>query len=428
MKSLERKQRLILGCLLLLSALLSFHMLRFVYEYAPVLLVQDRWDSLNPLFYDYTFWKGFTYQHGPHRMGLAYVFFAVNAHLSDWNGRWDMFLQAVIYIISALLAIGLKRRITVRYQWSDLLIPLIFISLQANTTVFNNPYVHGLIPFFALLIAHGWLTKNLYWRWFILSITSFVALFSGFGLMVGCAFVAVEFLHFLKTKNWRNLLFIVVPVAGIVYIIATQHAGGEITLSNNWLNNFKYLILLGGNFLFSRDSFLTIPLGLAALAVLGGLLVFTKAFWTSATEVELKVLGLLAGSSILFIILNLLGRAGEGVENALSLRYIPGTMPLMFAIYLLSLKVAVKKWRYFFLGTLGLVLLQSQVKTLNVDKHITRQHEKITQWEECLQTHPQSDYGYCYEKIGYTLGPDPKTLQAKITFLKENKLNIFRED
>ncbi len=408
-------------------ALLGLQMILFVNEYAPVILVKDRWGSLSPLFYDRSFWEGFTHQHGPHRMGLAYILFNCTTTLSDWNGKWDMYVQAGIYIVSAFLAVRLKKKLSGRYQWTDLLIPMIFITMQSSSTVFVNPYVHGLIPFFALLISLSWFIRNHYLRWLSLSVLSAVALFSGFGLVAGSIFIAIELGYFIRNRNLRNLSAIILPVAGIIYIIATQKPGGEIALSSDWWLNLNYFLLLAGNYFFGGPIIWLFPVGLLFAAGFVSLLFLNKSLFFNGQISYSKVLTLLIGSSLFFMILNVLGRTGQGLASADSARYIPGTMTLMFGVYLLILKLVKDRTRIIFLCAFSFVILISQVKTLNVDAHVRHQHPQFEKWEACLRSN--NNYEQCYRQIKFPLAghPERTRIQEKLNFLKENNLSIFKE-
>ncbi len=177
------KNRIAYSIFFLALAIGTFRMLMHVYTLAPTILVSDRLATYNPLFYNYSWWDGFAYQHGPHRLGIIYMFFKITAWLSDWNGRWDLYLQAIIYAATATAALFLKHRITKKISISDFLLVLIFMNLNAGTTLLTNPYVHGIVPLLAIMLALIYL-KDSQKQWIYLSLFTVISGFTGFGFVL----------------------------------------------------------------------------------------------------------------------------------------------------------------------------------------------------------------------------------------------------
>ncbi len=417
----------------MLTALLSFLLFQFTDRYAAVLLIRDRWQSLTPLFESSSFWEGFTHQHGPHRMGWAYVLFKANASLSGWNSRWDMFTQVTLFVLSAVMALRLKFILFQKWHWSDVLIPMIFITLHAAINITLNPYIHGLIPFWALLACLSYFITNIYWRTSSLSLLTFTGVFSGFTLVVSGAIVFLELLKMLRQKgSWAASLCIALSgLAGFFYMILTQRSDEASFLMapdtpfSFWM---EYSLLLSGNFIFSSVNPQNYWLGILVLVAIIPLMVMcVKSFFSSNSKGSEAYLILLA-SSFIFIILNTYGRTDNGLFNALNSRYIPATMPMVLFIYLASLRLKPYAIRSIYLIAFSLLILRFQLNRSARTDFVKREYHQIQKLEECLLK--GNTYASCSEKVNCTIHPKPEQAQIeqKLKFFRENGLNIYRSD
>jgi hypothetical protein len=405
--------------------LLGFTIFRFTDEYASVLPVRDRWHSLDPLFYDLGLWESFVFQHGSHRLGLIAIFFKLTYGLSSWNGRIDMFLQGLFYLLSAILALRLKFTLTGKWEWWDLLIPMIFINLQSASTFTINPYVHGLIPLFALSILICQQIKNPAMRILSTSLLSSISLFSGFAIVVGLSYMFMELIGFLRTRRTIHLVGLSLPVIALVYLISTQKHSESLSSLPELRETLNYLTLIAGNYFFLGAHSSLLPAGILMIVILASLLLMKRDNNHRNPAMLTYVIQFLMASSFMFYLLNLSGRADLPLENALSSRYIPASMPLIFALYLLMQSLNRRGIRIAFLTALSLIMLrfhyQSDVRT----QGIIEEHKQIVLMERCLL---ENNYMHCEETTGYQLVPDPHSLslQKKLDYMKENSLNIYR--
>lgn len=429
-----QNKRLILGVILLATGFLGWRIFWIVNHYAPLLIVMDRWHTLNPLFYHFSGWEGFSFQHGPHRLGLIYYIFKINAYLSGWNSRWDMFTQAGIYVISALLALRLKITLLSRIEWSDLVIPLIFLTPHAGTTLTQNPYVHGLLPLFAIVLCNIYRVKNTGLRTLFLCAFSFIAAFTGFCLVLVPVVIFLELYSIIKKIKkplWVPALVIAVGLGSLSYILITNKP--NIPLAENsyhlWAS-IKYTIILMANlFLVEPNSRALLRGALLLLLIGAGLVFFFKTNNSKKGEPLWIAVVVLAGATVVFDALNLLGRSYMDIGNALASRYIPAGMCLALGVYFILLSWNRKALSYAARIVFILLLFRVQIKdqsTLNILKD---RYETYTKWEDCLKA--SASYDHCEQVLkNKALHPKPQEdrLQDKLDFLKKNKLNIFKDE
>ncbi|MBM4254166.1 MAG: hypothetical protein FJ146_19550, partial [Deltaproteobacteria bacterium] len=113
----------------LLTLALTLRLLHFVDRYTVNMLFRDQFDFLQSFFDGANMWTRFAWQHGPHRQGLGAILLTVIYDLSNWNTRVEGWVTAGILILTCLMALWLKYRITRAIVWGDAVIPLIFLTL-----------------------------------------------------------------------------------------------------------------------------------------------------------------------------------------------------------------------------------------------------------------------------------------------------------
>lgn len=422
---ISTNDKLKLSLALSATAVLTFSLFTFVNNYAPVLIYMDRWMSMGPLFDDSPFWKGFTHKHGPHRMGLIYILFSITSYFSEWNSRADMFLQASIYSITALLALRLKYLLFKKLNWFDWVIPAIFITTQSALTVTFNPYVHGLIPFFAVSISLCYCINNITWRILSQALLAAIGVFSGFALVVSLTFLAVEGFFWLKKPSLKTALVLIIPLASLTFMITTQGKSPPLSFDNPIEYYLQFITFLSLDFIVVR------PLDYWPALLVGGLSILIFLFWknqNSESTSTLKTVLLLVGSSLIFVLLTAAGRADMGMGNALNSRYIPAMMPLMLGVYFLILKLDLNAWKYTFLMAFAAIMLRFHfMQDPPRINNVIKQSAEVAKWENCFLQN--KSYNKCSEEINESFVPESKKkgLQEKIDFLKANKLNIFKE-
>lgn len=409
--------------------LCGWHLFSFIDLHAPILIYADRWHSMDPIFNGDGLWQGFSHKHGPHRMGLIYLLFKTTAQLSDWNSRWDMFLQGAIYGLSALMAFRLKFLLFKRLDWRDWIIPCIFLTTQASQTITFNPYVHGLIPFFATTISLSYFIRNRIARQITLSLLLAIAVFSGFALVCSLAVILFETFLFFTNRRKVNYMVLLMAVSAIVLMLGTQNKSNPISLGGSLIHYLQYALWLIQDYVFLQYH----PkwVWISIVSGIGLFFIIYKAFptlknWESP---QLATIFILVGSTLIFVALSLSGRADMGLGNALTSRYVPAIMPLMLSIYFVILSIKPQYLKITSSALLAVILLRFQLKTdIPRINNVISLTEEINAFGECLKQEKSLDD--CEAQTNFTLVPASKKegLQKKVDFLKANNLNIFKQE
>lgn len=416
------------------TVVLGFRLLDFVNLYGSELVYKDRWQTMEPLFFDYSWWEGFAFQHGPHRLGLIFFLFKLDAYFGDWNCRVDLFAQASIYILTSFLALGLKIKLTKKLSYSDVIIPLILLSPHAAHTMFSNPFVHGLVPLFAVGLCYIYLIKHDFRRILALSIFSFLAAFTGFAFILIPVILLIWLFQAAGSNRYRKLIHVIpslIGMAGVLFILITNvpKPSTEI-VSFSASKGLEYAIgLIGSFFILQPDTTSLIIAGIAlTLLIALAIYVFSKARFQIEDSMSKTIL-ILLGGAVVFWVVNIYGRGHLSIGNVMASRYIPIGMLFALSIYFLFLKLDSDVLRSIVCIAYVLVLSRMQYKTDHRMNDIAVRSAQLKATTECLLEGNTIDE--CEEGVSaqYSLHPDPSRvgLQEKIDFLRENQLSIFRD-
>jgi hypothetical protein len=416
----------------LVSIFLGLRILDLVDTYGCVLIAQDRWQTLDPLFYNYNWWEGFSHQHGPHRMGLIYFIFKANAYFSHWNTRADLFLQAIVYVLSTAMALKLKVKLFGKLSFGDVIIPLIFLTPHAANTMFNNPFVHGLVPLFAISLCFIYFIRSENIKLIALCTFSFLAAFTGFALVLIPIIVFVEILRIIKDVSLRSVKYTLPSIIGIssfAYIVLTNipKPSSEV-FAFSLKTGIKYCLALAGSFFVVTPKNTTLIAIAVALFILFILLLFLlfKTNTSVSNPVNRSII-ILLGSVLVFWAINAYGRAHLSVGNAMASRYIPIGMLFALSVYFLILKLERRYVQWVFTAIFFVLVLRIQFYTEYRYDFIAERSAYFKTVSNCLRQ--ENNFEKCKGvNSEYILHPKPKRidLQSKLDYLEENKLNIFR--
>ena len=206
----------------LIMALLAANWVAAVARFQVNALYWDQWDFCAPLFRDHTWLDLFTQQHGPHRQGLGFVFSAWVMEASAWDSRVESLWIASLLVVAAGLAVIWKWRVSGRFGWLDLWLPIAALAMRQYETVIVAPNAsHSIFPLVLMLLAALVLTQPLTgWRWALLAVLGLVALFTGFGIFVWAGLGWVAGLRLLRAARDREGRRVAGPLLGVVGLLA----------------------------------------------------------------------------------------------------------------------------------------------------------------------------------------------------------------
>jgi hypothetical protein len=168
-------------------AFLAWRQHQLVDRYAVNLLIWDQWLYYTLFIYKGGWWWTFTYQLGPHRMGVGFLVTRVLANLGHWNVRWDAFGVSFTLMIAAILAWRLARRCGVRPGIWLAAIPLLFFNRHEYAAFSETANIsHGAMPVLLIMLyCLSWFIPKPSWRLPVLAGLTFLLIFTGFGLFIG---------------------------------------------------------------------------------------------------------------------------------------------------------------------------------------------------------------------------------------------------
>ena len=138
-----RNRRLRLGPGLAVAAVIAALGSRFfliIWKYSINVFFYDQWSYLTPFFrHQPSLAELFFWQHGEHFEGVGLIADKFLYPLTHWNARVDSFLIGVSIFAAMLLALELKCRLYGPLSYSDVAIPLIFLTLGQYEAVIGTP-------------------------------------------------------------------------------------------------------------------------------------------------------------------------------------------------------------------------------------------------------------------------------------------------
>ena len=441
----DRRQRLWpMLFVLATTALLAARLFRLVDRYAVNIFFWDQWDFNNAtLFQNHSLWEMFRWQHGPHRQGAGAIVSWLIEPWFRWNSRAEAFLACTIFLLAALLALYLKKRLYGPLTYADAAVPLIFLTPLEYESLFGSTNLsHGPMPILLLMVyCIGWTQARPLLRYAWVLITNFLLIYTGFGFFVGIITPLLLILDYVRQKRAsvpevRASVSLIALFLAIVSLLSffvgykfDPAAGCFRPLSEPVVQYLHYVDLMFVNFTGIKGAGLLATLlgvviliwaGVALMAALAGAVAKHQ---ESGTR-DLVSAGLLI-FSLLFCANTALGRLCLGLLTAQSSRYVPYLIPAFLGIYFFCLARKYRTLKIF--CTIGLLAIAASA-SLPVhigDRSMMAQYHNVKgNWRECyLRLH---DIEQCDALTGSKIYPWPDShLKDKLDFLEKNKLNLY---
>ena len=431
--------------LLTVGFLLTLRLFMLVDKYAVNILFWDQWDFYNAFFQNRSLWEVFSWQHGPHRQGVGFVFTKFLAELSGWNSRTEAFAITGIICLSTILALYLRLRLFGPLFWGDVAIPLTFLTpAQYEIFIITPNLSHGAFPLLLLVLyCFGWTIQKRFLRYCVVLALNFLLIYTGFGIFIGVITPIIFIVDlFLACRNgifWDMILsafftllsFVSFGLFFIDYSIAPAADCFQFPHPQYW-EYPQFMALTFANFMGLRG------VGLKQL-IMGGIVLLIMIFISiHHTKKFLKetyqsrkmniVIVILLVFSLLFSANTALGRVCLGMSAAQASRYVTYLIPAFFGLFLHILTIQDVKIKNFFLAITIIILFVASFPLKKVDWETMKSfsHGK-KQWKEhYLRT---EDIEESNLTSGFKIYPWPEhtKLKEKLDYLKMKKLNLYRD-
>ena len=306
-------------------------------------LFADQWSFYQPLFEGAGWWEIFSWQHGPHWQGLAFLLTAGVMEFSQWDARVESLWIFLQLLVATGLALNLKRRLVGSIHLTDIWIVISGLSLLSYETIMLVPNAsHSVFPLLGLMVlANIWPSIWTMARGVWVGLIIVMLAFTGFGLFP--ALLAVLLLLVRVVRGWKSgfdqstwATLIAAGVAGIGGLVFARGyvfsaASEDFAWFGQAMSDYGRFILLmlasrGG---WDGESVLAYSFGLLVCGV--GLSAWAGAVRLLVTKEDGRkgeVAVLLIGTTFVFALFTALGRTHLHIDAGMASRYMALLLPM----------------------------------------------------------------------------------------------------
>jgi hypothetical protein len=437
---MQRYLPFFLVCTYLLLGARFFGLIR---QYAVNVLYWDQWDLDDAaLFQRHSIWEMFRWQHNWQRMGLGGPLQKLIEPWIHWNGRDDAFLLGAGIVGVAVLALLLKVRLYGGIGYSDVIIPLLFLTpLQYETLVLADSPVFFLL-LLPVLYCSCWLIRAYRWKYVCVLLMNFFLIYSGSGIFIGLVtpvLLALDYYgntrHLAPRYRWGSAAALAISIASLAsFFVRYKFNPAVDCFSPAPRNPIGYLWFVAlmlahvAGLTVVRLTLATLIGSIALLLLLVGLALAAKGLLAQNSDTwsrDAAIAALLAYCAV-YCLSTAYGRLCSGLIAAFSSRYTFYVVLGFFGLYLYALSIRSRNLRvslvlvllvYAVLGALPL----NRVDALNL-AYLSNGKRA---WRECYLA--RHDIHECDTLTHFPIYPNPEAtrLQEKLDFLERNHLNLY---
>lgn len=437
----DRYLPLFLLCAYLLLGARFFGLIR---QYAVNVFFADQWDIDNPtLFQHLSIWEAFHWQHGWHRQGLGALLQKLIEPWIHWNSRYEAFFLGAVMVTVAVLALLLKVRLYGSIRYSDVIIPLLFLTpLQYEPLVFAaNPSC--ILPLLlAILYCLCWLIRAYRWKYICLMLVNFLLIYTGFGIFIGPVtpvLLALDYYenarHLAPKYRWTSAAVLTISIAVFAsFFIAYRFSPGVDCFSpapKNPIMYLRFVALMFANAAGVKTSNLVLATligSIALLLLLVSLPVVVKRLLVRGADTWSRdaAIGTLLSYCAVFCLTAAYARLCLGIVAADASRYTPYVVLGLFALYLYALSHRSRNLRVPMILVLLVLAVLGSFPLNRIDawslEYISNGKRE---WRECYLA--RHDINECDTLTHFEIHPSPEAnrLQEKLDLLERNHLNLY---
>ena len=402
----------------------------------------DQWDFLGPFFrHQANFTDLFFMQLGIQRDGIGLFADKFLYPLTKWDARVDPFFIGACLFAAMLLALRLKCKLFGPLAYSDVAIPVTFLTLAQWEMLFNtpDPSYAGLPLLLMILYCLALLRRSTITRYSLVLALNFVLIYTGYGLFMGPITLGVFLLecywsrrHLTTTPFVQALVGLLVAAASLgSFFIHYEFRPGVGCFQFSFLNLLQYprfMSLMFSSFLIPRPFLLMMGVeifGALVLAIVLAVLGFNVFRLIKSSQPAPLIGAILLSFTLLFTSNASVGRLCMGLNAAFASRYSTLLIPAFLALYFFLLS---KSW----LGKRNLVLAFWVLLLLPASlykpwREIHWFSEGKRHWAACY-VRTENIRG-CTQSTNFVLYGDFELthLQEKLDYLKQNHLNLFAD-
>jgi hypothetical protein len=420
--------------------ILSIRFFIFISHYSVNLLYWDQWDFLNMFFdRDPGIRELFLLQHGPPREGLGLIADKFLYPLTSWNVRAESFMIGGCVFLAMLLALLIKKRVFHVFAYSDVVIPVMFLTLAQSETLIGTPNpAYSAFPLLLMMLyCLALLARSYSWKYGILLSLNFLLIYTGFGIFIGLVTVGLFTLY--CYWSWSKVISTPLAASLTGLAIAGMSLGSfffRYTFQpavdcfefpyHDLLQYPWFIALMFSTFGGMNSPFLLVTfLGAVILLFITFVLVTEMRIFRSSSvafnPVHLVITVLLT-YSLLFSANTAVGRVCLGLPSAHASRYTTLLIPAFLAMYFFLLTLRSQPLRQSLAVVLLLILIPGHLY-VSIRAHGFADGKRA--WAQCYRR--TEDIAYCDSLTNFPVYPDAQRtrLKEKLDYLKQHRLNLF---
>jgi hypothetical protein len=422
---------------------LAVRLFRLTAHYAVNIFFWDQWDFNDAtLFEHHSIWAIFRFQHGPHRQGLGGVLAAVVDPWFRWNSRSEAFVATGLVVVTGLCMLYLKCRLFGPLCWTDVAIPMIVFTPAQWEAVWNTVnFAHGTLPVLLIVLyCLLWTWRNERAKYALITILSFVTLYTGFGFFLGLLTPVLLLASYRenRARTAPTRIYLLTCIAVSVGSLASffvgyrnnDASGCDTLFSAPPLAYFRFLSLMFATPFAIRG--IGPAATIAGAVVLAGVATVALVSWKRVLggrpepRARHVVLATLSAYSILFCVAATLGRTCTGLLDAHASRYGNYKQLAVLCLFFAVLAMRPRRWRMGLAVLLVVLLTPSLFLTASDAEDVTELYELKSGWRQCYLSGRAADD--CDDDNG-AIYPDPEGthLQRKLDYLRATRQNLFSD-
>lgn len=407
----------------------------------------DLWRLSTPLFHHVGPIAMFAWQHGPHRQGIGEWILCITLAATGWNVHTVCLVQAGLVSAACAAMLWLKRRAWGPLTYTDVAIPLLFLTLAQWETIVGipNPGYVAVPLLLAPLYCAVWLVPRPAIRYAAAICATAVAAYCGMGL-----FLAALTAPILLADAWRlrrdprargaAVAAAVCAASALALFFVGYRFSSAVPDRNAWhpgaANYVKFMAvmlatpLLGGpapqNSAWSGPQLHAAMLvGILLLAALIAVAYRSAARYLRTGEDTTRSIAILALYTLLYCAFAAYGRATIGTFYAQASRYTTGVVPGLTALYLTGLSLSPGPRRVWTLAAAAIALVTVGPVTPFDRYWMHRQYQQKSAWRMAWMRTGDIQASNRAAGTAIDTDPDEPLMRAKLAYLRQHGYNLY---
>jgi len=287
---------------------------------------------------NYNFFELFLYQHNEHRIGVGLLIIKFLASISHWNQILEIRFISFLFVILAVIMIGIRYIINKKLEIFDIFIPLVVLNIFQAENLLWGFQITFILPLFFLI---SWLfivniVRQLKWKYLALTFLALLSSYSSLhGLILPLLTIGLIVYDYFTKERERRLIYFVAIVVNFLIVVsyfigyAKDLQAGLVTKVSLQTVEYFVLAVSNGFFYLAGDIISAILMIIVLIFLCVGIyrLVKCRSDRNSIVGIVLLAYGLL------FITLITIGRSSLSLVGAFSSRYITFSMLLPLGLF-----------------------------------------------------------------------------------------------